>query len=155
MVIAVGTATTPNRAGAIDDITGVWLTDRNEAAIEIHPCGQQRCGRIVWMRDPIGNNGQPLTDSHNPNLSLRSRPLCGLTIISGLTPRADGSWGQGKVYNPDNGNTYDMEMQRAAPEILRVTGYLGFTFLGQTTDWRRAPKDLGTCSAARPRSPRR
>ncbi|WP_048709771.1 DUF2147 domain-containing protein [Microvirga massiliensis] len=154
-LVAAGTGTAPSHAIVLEDITGVWLTDGNEAAIEIKSCGEQRCGRVAWMRDPVGDDGQVPTDRRNPDPSLRSRPICGLTIISGLKPQDDGSWGQGRVYNPDSGKTYDLEIRRTSPEILRITGYVGLKFLGQWMDWRRAPKDLGTCSKTMLQSPKR
>src|SRR5689334_14074869 len=47
---------------AAEDITGVWLTAENEGAIEIRPCGSDRCGFIVWMGDP---KSEGKTDQHN------------------------------------------------------------------------------------------
>jgi uncharacterized protein (DUF2147 family) len=134
------------------DISGVWVTDDGEGAIEIQPCGGERCGRIAWMKDPKGPDGRPPTDTNNPDPALRSRRICGLQIIAGLKPQADGSWGDGRVYNPDNGKTYGMKIRRAGADMVKATGYLGFELFGQTQDWRRAPKNLGTCEDAAKRS---
>jgi hypothetical protein len=38
-----------------------------------------------------------------------------------------------------------MEIRRASPDALKVTGYMSLRFLGQTTEWRRAPKNLARC----------
>jgi uncharacterized protein (DUF2147 family) len=135
----------PSRADAPNDITGVWLTDDGEGAVEIQPCGEQRCGRIVWMKNPRDEHGRIPTDQNNRDPKLRSRKICGLTIIDGLKHQSDGGWGEGHVYNPDNGQTYGVEIRRMAPEILKVTGYLGFRFLGEAQEWRRAPKNLSVC----------
>ena len=140
----------PAFAAPPEDITGLWLTDDGEGGIEIRPCGEQRCGRIAWMKDPKGSDGKPPVDSNNPDATLRARPICGLQIISGLKPQADGSWGQGKVYNPDSGKTYDMEIRRLTADSVKVTGYMGIKLLGQSMDWKRAPKNLGSCSEAAP-----
>src|SRR5689334_61023 len=69
-------------AATPDDIAGVWLTDDGEGAIEILPCGEQRCGRIVWMKNKDDKGRMP-TDEKNPDVSLRSRPICGLMIVNG------------------------------------------------------------------------
>jgi uncharacterized protein (DUF2147 family) len=137
----------PAVAAPAEDIAGQWLTDDGEGVIDIRPCGEQRCGRIAWMKDPKGADGKPPLDHNNPNPSLRSRPICGLQIISGLKAQADGSWGEGRVYDPDSGKTYDMEIRREAPDVIKATGYMGFKMLGQTREWRRAPKNLGSCDA--------
>jgi uncharacterized protein (DUF2147 family) len=133
---------------AASEITGVWMTDDGEGAIEIRPCGEERCGRIAWMKIPKGPDGKIPTDSKNPNPGLRTRPICGLQIISGLRQQSDGTWADGRVYNPDNGQTYGMKIRREAPDLVKATGYLGFELFGQTRDWRRAPKNLGTCEEA-------
>jgi uncharacterized protein (DUF2147 family) len=134
------------------DITGTWVTDDGEGAIEIQACGGERCGRIAWMKDPKGPDGRPPTDTNNPDPAMRSRRICGLQIIAGLKPQADGSWGDGRVYNPDNGKTYGMKIRRAGADMVKATGYLGFELFGQTQDWRRAPKNLGSCEDAAKRS---
>ena len=135
----------PSLAAPPEDITGVWLTNDNEGAIEIRPCGDQRCGRIAWMKDPKGPDGKPPLDRNNPDPNLRARAICGLQIISGLKPQADGSWGQGQVYDPDSGKTYSMKIRRAGVETLTATGYMGIELFGQSMDWRRAPQNLGRC----------
>jgi uncharacterized protein (DUF2147 family) len=135
----------PSLAAPPQDITGVWLTNDNEGAIEIRPCGDQRCGRIAWMKEPKGPDGKPPLDRNNPDSTLRARTICGLQIISGLKPQDDGSWGQGKVYDPDSGKTYDMKIRRETPETVKATGYMGFELLGQSMQWRRAPQNLGRC----------
>ena len=132
-------------AAPAEDITGLWVTQEGEGAIEIRPCGDQRCGRIAWMKEPKGPDGRPPLDRNNPDPGLRSRTICGLQIISGLEPQTDGSWGKGKVYAPDSGKTYDMEIRRETADTLKATGYMGFTLLGRTMEWRRAPKNLGRC----------
>jgi uncharacterized protein (DUF2147 family) len=100
------------------------------------------------MKIPKGPDGKIPTDSNNPNPSLRTRPICGLQIISGLKQQADGTWADGRVYNPDNGQTYGMKIRRETPDLVKATGYLGFELFGQTRDWRRAPKNLGGCEEA-------
>jgi uncharacterized protein (DUF2147 family) len=136
----------PAQAAPPEEIAGLWLTDDGEGAIELRPCGEERCGRVLWMKYPTDENGTVPRDDNNPDPGLRARTICGLTIITGLKPQRDGSWGQGKVYNPDNGSTYDMEIRRQAPDVVKVTGYMGLKLFGQSMDWRRAPKDLPDCT---------
>jgi uncharacterized protein (DUF2147 family) len=145
LIAAAAFLITEGHAAAPPDITGTWFTEDGEGGIEILPCGGERCGRIAWMKNPVDENGRPPTDRNNPDQALRSRPMCGLTIITGLKPQEDGSWGQGRVYNPKDARSYDMEIRRASPDALKVTGYMSLRFLGQTTEWRRAPKNLAGC----------
>ncbi len=137
----------PSSASA-QDITGHWLTEDGEGVIEIRPCGEQRCGRITWMKDPKGKDGKPPIDANNPDPNLRSRRICGLQIINGLKAQGDGSWADGQVYNPDDGKTYGMKMRREGADMIKAHGYLGFELFGKSQDWRRAPKNIGTCEEA-------
>lgn len=144
-MVGVGFFAVECRAAPPLDIVGTWFTEDGEGGIEILNCGNERCGRIVWMKNPVDKNGRPLTDRNNPDPALRARAICGLTIITGLKPQEDDSWGRGRVYNPDEGRSYDVEIRRTAPDVLNVTGYLALRFLGRTTEWRRTPKNLSRC----------
>ena len=147
-VLAGGLAILCPSLASAADITGLWLTDDGEGVIEIRPCGEHRCGRIAWTKDPYGPDGKISLDRNNPDPSLRSRRICGLQIITGLKQQADGTWADGRVYNPDNGQTYGMKIQRQGADMVRATGYLGFEIFGQSRDWRRAPKNLVGCEDA-------
>jgi hypothetical protein len=46
---------------------------------------------------------------------LRQRPLSALTIIWGLQPDGAGHWSNGWLYDPQDGNTYDVTAERTAP----------------------------------------
>src|SRR6185312_7721199 len=87
-----------NRAEAAD-LRGVWLVD-NQVAVELFPCNDGLCGRIVGLSEPRDNAGRPKHDRRNPDPALRERPLCGLGVLSGLKPVAPGSWEGGTFYNP-------------------------------------------------------
>jgi uncharacterized protein (DUF2147 family) len=144
-VLAGGLATLCPGLALAAEITGLWLTEDGDGVIEIRPCGEQRCGRIAWTKDPYGPDGKLSLDRNNPDPSLRSRRTCGLQIITGLKQQADGTWADGRVYNPENGQTYGMKIRRDAPDRIKATGYLGFELFGQTQEWRRAPKNLAGC----------
>lgn len=131
---------------APDDITGVWLTDDGAGAVEITPCGVDRCGRIVWLKQTQTPQGEPVADANNPNASLRARPVCGLRVLSGLKLQSDGGWDGGRVYDPEEGKTYDAAVRREGADRLKVTGYIGVKTFGETVIWTRAPKALSGCS---------
>ncbi|WP_414476165.1 DUF2147 domain-containing protein [Microvirga sp. M2] len=125
-------AATPTR-----DITGIWMPEDGESAIEISACGSARCGRVIWLKSPHDKSGRPVLDDNNPDTSLRSRLICNLQIIIALKPQSDGTWSQGRIYDPEDGRSYDAEAQLDQPDVLKVTGYLGIKTLGETVTWRR------------------
>jgi uncharacterized protein (DUF2147 family) len=125
----------------------VWYDDTGEGAIEIQPCGESLCGRIVWLKQPLDRAGQPLTDGYNPDPANRTRPICGLDVIGGVKRQSNGSWDQGWIYDPKEGKSYDVELRLKGPDRLSVTGYLGVKFLSETMLWTRASGDIKRCGA--------
>ena len=51
---------------------GVWVEEDGEAWIEIAPCEDALCGRIVWLKEPLDKAGQPHVDTNNPDPALRA-----------------------------------------------------------------------------------
>lgn len=124
---------------------GVWLDDKGEGAIEIGPCADRLCGRIVWLRAPLDRSGRPLTDGNNPDPRQRLRPICGLPVIGDLKRQRAGTWDEGWIYDPRQGKQFDVELRLRAMDALEVTGYMGIKLLSESFIWRRAPADLKRC----------
>jgi uncharacterized protein (DUF2147 family) len=134
-------------AAAAPDVTGIWITDDGEGAVEILPCGEQRCGRIIWLKDPVDDAGQPVRDSKNPSPTERRRPLCGAPIIAGLKRQSDDSWDEGSIYDPEEGKSYRLMLKLEGQQRLQVTGYIGLKALGETVVWIRGDAHLRHCDA--------
>ncbi|MBN9236803.1 MULTISPECIES: DUF2147 domain-containing protein [Phyllobacteriaceae] len=124
-------------AAPADAIATTWLTHDGQGVVEFAPCGNRLCGHIVWLKTPIDDNGAPLTDRNNPNPKLRQRPICGLSVITGLAQDGSGGWDDGQIYDPKEGSAYDVALSLTGPDKLIVTGYLGVKALGQQFTWRR------------------
>lgn len=142
----VGLLSVPAIAGPMPPEAGVWIDDSGKGAVKIEPCGGDKlCGRIVWLRDPINAQGEPLTDKNNPEEGKRKRPICGLATLGDLKPSPDGGFDFGWVYDPKVGKSYTVAIALQTPSKLQVTGYLGMKFLGKSFIWTRADKDLPSC----------
>lgn len=126
---------------------GIWFDDTGQGAIEIGPCGDRLCGRIVWLKEATDENGDPLTDAFNPDPRQRQRPICGLQIIGDLQLQPNGAWDHGWIYDPKEGKSYDVEIRLRSPDQLQVKGYLGLKFLSESFIWQRAPAELPRCTA--------
>lgn len=85
--------------------------------------------------------GQPRTDDNNPDSELRDRPIIGLTMFSEYQFE-DGQW-QGKIYDPESGNTYQSRMKITGKGDLEIRGYIGIPMFGRTAKF--AP--LQRCTA--------
>jgi uncharacterized protein (DUF2147 family) len=95
------------RAG---DPSGTWRMANGKVTVRISDCGGKLCGWIVGLKKPLDKNGRPKTDKDNPNPALRNRPLIGLALLNGLRPAGANRW-EGRIYNPDDGRTYDARMR--------------------------------------------
>ena len=116
---------------------GVWLHANKRIQVEIAPCGDQLCGKLVWFRWPNDAQGRPLVDLKNPDPALRTRPLLGLAILHGLRRAGDGSWQDGKIYNPDDGGDYSAQVSLQHDGALSVRAYVIDPNLGETQIWTR------------------
>lgn len=140
-------ATVPNSAPE----AGIWYNHSGKGAVEIRPCGdtgneaKRLCGFIVWLRDPNGRDGKPLTDGYNSNPAKRTRPICGLPVLGDLQRSSAGGWDFGWVYDPEQGSAFDAAIEAKSKDRLVLTGYKGVRFFSKSFVWKRAPDDLPRC----------
>jgi uncharacterized protein (DUF2147 family) len=127
-------------------VSGRWLTADGKAVIAIARCGASLCGAIDWMKAPL-HDGVPARDVNNPDTGLRSRPLCGLIILSGFhqDPSHPGYWTDGRIYSPEKGNIYHAEITAQDSDHIALRGYIGIPLLGESQIWSRAPASLAPC----------
>ena len=133
---------------AAPDEVGLWIDDTGKGAVQIDICGTKLCGRIVWLKDLVDKNGDPLTDKNNPDPGKQSRPICGLQILGGLQQMAEGGFDNGWVYDPKVGKAYSVAIELSSATRLKVTGYAGVKFLGKSFIWTRASGDLPSCEVS-------
>ena len=116
---------------------GVWLHPNQRIEVEIAPCGDKLCGKMVWFRWPNDAAGLPLVDLKNANSTLRTRPLLGLEIVHGLHRADEHTWIDGRIYNPDDGVEYNSVMTMDSNGALQVRAYILLPLLGKTLVWTR------------------
>jgi uncharacterized protein (DUF2147 family) len=124
-------------ASADDGVLGRWVTPGASAIVELARCADAStiCGTIRWLWEATDDKGRPRLDSQNADASLRTRPLLGLGILSGLAPRPDGGW-EGRIYNPEDGQIYRATVSRRGVDALVVEGCVLFVCRKQV--WRKA-----------------
>lgn len=121
-------------AASPEGVEGDWLTADRNAIVRIAPCGPRLCGTIarVLARGP----NVPRTDLNNPDRRLRSKPLVGLTVLTGFS--RDGSqWTGGRAYDAKTGRSYKARLTPNRDGTLTVTGCI--LFLCKSQRWVRAP----------------
>lgn len=116
------------------EASGVWLTQAGDAKVQVAPCGNTLCGTIVWLKQPLDpNTGRPQADDKNPDPAKARRPLIGLNLFVDMKP-AGGKW-SGRIYNADDGKTYDSSVSLLGARALKVEGCV-LVFCGSET-WKR------------------
>lgn len=137
LVLIGGLIVTAEPVQANDAPLGRWVTPGASAIVDLAPCGEAAtlCGTVRWLWDATDDKGRPRLDSQNNDASLRTRPLVGLTILSGLTPERNGGW-SGRIYNPEDGQTYRATMRRQGADALTIEGCA--LFVCQKQVWRKA-----------------
>ena len=112
--------------------TGLWLTQKGDARIQVSNCGSALCGKVVWLKDAIDPlTKKPQTDDKNPNPALATRSMIGVQLFIGMNPVGPNSWA-GKIYNADDGGTYESKVKVLGPGQLSVEGCLGAICGGET-----------------------
>jgi uncharacterized protein (DUF2147 family) len=145
-VLFAATAANATTAVNASPLTGVWTTEDGLGAVEFYPCAEKRCGRIVWLKNPRGDDGKPLHDANNPKKEAREKPICELDIVHDLQLQRDGTWDQGTIYDPDEGKTYSVAVKVLPKGDLEVTGYMGSKIFSETMIWHRHAPNFERCS---------
>ena len=124
-----------------DKVVGYWLTENTKAQVQVYKTENGKYyGKMVWLKEPKDENGKLKVDKHNKDAKLQTRPIMNLVFISHFSYNADDKeWQDGEIYDPESGNTYKcfMWFENNNFEVLNVKGYIGFSFIGRTTKWKR------------------
>jgi uncharacterized protein (DUF2147 family) len=143
--IAVIAAGIPAAALAAEKLDGFWMDSDGEVVLEIKPCGDARCGKVAWLKQPLGPDGLALLDYRNPNPTFTKRPVCGLEVVSDFKKQQDGTWGGGTVYVSDQGTSYSGYAEVLSPTQIKVTGYIALPIFGISEVWTRVSKPVEPC----------
>ena len=117
---------------------GQWLID-GRVVVQTFDCGAKMCGRILWLKVPRDAQGELDQDKKNPDMALRGRRLCGLTILWNLQSEGSDRWKDGWFYNPDDGKTYRVTAQLKSNDEIVARIYVGVPLFGKTKVLFRVP----------------
>ena len=128
-------------------VMGTWLVASGKAQVRIQPCADPAsgpiCGYISALINPTGPDGKVVApeeanDWRNGDPALRSRKVLGMPLIWGFRKTSDPNvFEDGKVYNGENGKTYNANIALQPDGTLRLRGYVGTPLFGETQVWTR------------------
>lgn len=132
--------------GAEADIVGIWRSDRG-GEITIKPCGDTYCGFITKVAVPpqiydknksaieqVGE--QNLPDVLNKDPAMRNRPLRGLKILTVVDQVPPNKY-IGKLYNAEDGNTYEGVLTLHNNSQIELAGCVFFNVVCRGEVWDR------------------
>ncbi|MEM7001790.1 MAG: DUF2147 domain-containing protein [Pseudomonadota bacterium] len=117
------------------EVLGRWASET--AVLNVTEQNGQLHAHIIALKDPLytaeeqlGPVGTPRLDDNNPDASLRERPVLGMDLL--VEYRHSGKRWEGKIYDPESGNTYSSRMKVDRDGNLAMRGYIGTPLLGRT-----------------------
>jgi uncharacterized protein (DUF2147 family) len=82
----------------------------------------------------IANNS--MSKPGSPMAAADSRSPLGMKILSDFLPSGEAEW-KGRIYNREDGETYDCVMTLLAPDQIKIRAYKGLPLFGKTQLWSR------------------
>jgi uncharacterized protein (DUF2147 family) len=123
--MALFASATASAAGA-NDPHGVWLRPEGGVQFSFYDCGGLLCAKVIAAKNP------------------EDQSAIGTVILRGASKTGPNEW-KGKLFNSDDGKTYDGFITVTSPTELTLKGCLwGVLCSGET--WKRV-----AASAATPR----
>jgi uncharacterized protein (DUF2147 family) len=121
-----------------DRILGKWLNEDKDAHVDVYKEAGKYFGKIIWLKEPIDTlTGKPKLDDENSDETLQTMPVMGLVILKDFIFDGEDEWEDGTIYDPKNGKTYDCYIEFDETGILKIRGYIGFSWIGRNTYWTR------------------
>ena len=134
-------ATSNIYAQTADPAIGVWKTiddktNQPASLIKIDEVNGVLQGTIIKTFPAPGET--PLVYCNLCKDDRKDKPLIGMKIMSDLKKDGLGSWSDGKILDPKNGETYKVKLVTEDGKKMDVRGYIGVPLLGRTQVWYKA-----------------
>ncbi len=135
-----------------DQILGDWQPSNKRSVIRIYKGVKANgedptkyYGKVVWLKEPNDDQGNPRKDINNPDENKRKQALKGMINMKELEFVGDEKewlWDNGTIYDPSNGSNYSFkaEISRKNPNQLLGKGYIGVSLFGREDTWTRLVK---------------
>jgi uncharacterized protein (DUF2147 family) len=117
------------------DPLGEWLVEDGSARIKVVSCPAAATNQPPTLWGVIWAETKPGADSHNPDPSMRNRPMLGVPILINMKQTEANKW-EGKIYDANGGSLYDSHISVTRNDMLAVRGCMGVIFCGGQ-DWKR------------------
>lgn len=119
-------------------IVGIWESEEKNLQIEMVEEDGHFVGKMVWFLCASGESMMfSYRDTENPDPKLTVRPLIGLRVVEKIYYQENNIWGNGKIYDPNTGHTFDARITLSEPNTAVVRGYWKFRWIGRSIVFHR------------------
>ncbi len=119
-------------------IVGMWESVEKNLQIEMIEEDGHFAGRMVWFLCSSGESMMfSYRDTGNPDPKLTERPLIGLKVVEKIYYQGNNVWGDGKIYDPNTGHTFDARITLTDQNTAVVRGYWKFRWIGRSIVFHR------------------
>ena len=119
-------------------IVGIWESVEKNLQIEMVEENGHFAGKMVWF---LCSSGESVMffyrDTGNPDPKLTERPLIGLKVVEKIYYQGNNVWGDGKIYDPNTGHTFDARITLTDQNTAVVRGYWKFRWIGRSIVFHR------------------
>ncbi len=130
--------TSVNSSREANRILGIWQTEEKNLLIEVVEEDGHYVGKMVWFLCASGESMMfSYRDVENPDPKLTTRPLIGMNVVEKIYYKGDNVWGDGKIYDPNTGRTWDARITLQDPNTANVRGYWKFRWIGNSSVFHR------------------
>jgi uncharacterized protein (DUF2147 family) len=126
-----------SQSNEADKILGTWLVGSGKAHIQIYKYADKYAGKIIWLREPLNEQGKPKVDKNNPDASKRNNQILGTVNMLGFKYAGSKTWKDGTIYDSESGKTYSCNVKMVDENTLEVRGYVGISMIGRTDTWKK------------------
>lgn len=119
-------------------IVGIWESVEKNLQIEMVEEDDHFAGKMIWFLCSSGESMMfSYRDTENPDPKLTTRPLIGLNVVEKIYYEGNNVWGEGKIYDPNTGHTFDARITLTGPNTAVVRGYWKFRWIGKSIVFHR------------------
>ena len=117
-------------------LTGYWrstdhIDDSEKSIVQIYESNGKYFGKIDKLLPAA-----TITHCTGCKGELQNKSLVGMVIMTDLVKKGNSAV-DGKILDPATGKFYSCNIELVSPNELKVTGYVGFSWMGKEMIWKR------------------
>jgi uncharacterized protein (DUF2147 family) len=125
-------------ASPAEQICGKWESSEKNLIVQVYCEDSKFKAKIIWFVNTGGKSFDNWTDVNNPDQSLRSRKILGMSVLNDLCYKScSNSWEDGTIYDAQHGRDWNASAYIDKNGLLKVKGYWHFKFIGKTMTFNR------------------